>query len=446
MSSSASLPSPDDDYAAPLDAYLNKAFWDAALTSVGARIRALEAVKAGWEELINTGTGQALAVIQANVEPQLVALTAVINQLKADVAAAEDAIAVIVSGGVNISNVVGLTEVLSAKAGLSDLDTAVAELTSLMGRYVSHAEAQSLTPEQKAQALSNLGLDDIHNTLTPIVAIATADQVDFVLGMEVSPGACLVFQNGSKLSGTDYGLTTTTLSLATPAAAGDVVAVIAIGTFEVANVLTPAANLADLGNPAAARANLGLGSAAVKNAGTGAGEVLLLATANELPALNGKNLVGTLKHGGVLATTAGVSVDFVGIPATAERVTILFDSVSLSGTSNMLLQLGSGVIQTTDYVSTGHALDQSGNSGATAVTNGMLIYTILATDTLIGKITLERLTGNRWVATGVCRKSGTHMMFTEGIVTLAGALDRLRLLSSNGTDTFDGGQVGITWE
>lgn len=128
MSSSASLPSPDNDYEAPLDAHLNKAFWDAALTSVGARIRALEAVKADWEELINTGTGQALAVIQANVEPQLAALTAVIDQLKANVSAAEDAIAVINAGGINMSSVVGLSAALALKADLTYVDAAIAAL------------------------------------------------------------------------------------------------------------------------------------------------------------------------------------------------------------------------------------------------------------------------------------------------------------------------------
>lgn len=125
MSSSAQLPSPENDYAAPGDPYLNRAFWDAALTSVGARIRALEAVKANWEELIAQGTGQALAVIQANVEPQLVALTAIIDQLKADVAAAEDAIAVINAGGINMSAVVGLSAALALKADLTYVDATI---------------------------------------------------------------------------------------------------------------------------------------------------------------------------------------------------------------------------------------------------------------------------------------------------------------------------------
>lgn len=125
MSSSASLPSPDNDYAAPLDAYLNKAFWDAAIVPIATRIRALEAVKADWEELIAQGTGQALAVIQANVEPQLAALTAIIDQLKSDVAAAEDAIAVINAGGINMSAVVGLSAALTLKANITYVDAAI---------------------------------------------------------------------------------------------------------------------------------------------------------------------------------------------------------------------------------------------------------------------------------------------------------------------------------
>lgn len=128
MSSSASLPSPDNDYAAPLDAYLNKAFWDAAIVPIATRIRALEAVKADWEELIAQGTGQALAVIQANVEPQLAALTAIIDQLKSDVAAAEDAIAVINAGGIEMAGVVGLSAALALKADLTYVDAAIAAL------------------------------------------------------------------------------------------------------------------------------------------------------------------------------------------------------------------------------------------------------------------------------------------------------------------------------
>lgn len=130
MSSSVPLPSPDDDYTAHDDSSLTLAFWNAALNSVGRRIRALEAVKADWQALIAAGTGQALEVISANVEPQLAALNGVINALKADVAAAEDAIATIVAGGINMANVVGLSAALALKANVTYVDNAIAALVA----------------------------------------------------------------------------------------------------------------------------------------------------------------------------------------------------------------------------------------------------------------------------------------------------------------------------
>ncbi|SCM79983.1 hypothetical protein KL86PLE_90741 [uncultured Pleomorphomonas sp.] len=198
MSSSASLPSPDDDYAAPLDAYLNKAFWDAAMLSIGARIRALEAVKADWEELINEGTGQALAVIQANIEPQLAVLTGVINQLKADVATAEDAIATIVSGGVNMSNVAGLSAALALKANIAYVDATIAAL------------GDEIMPALAAKApLASPAFTDNPTAPTPGVkdndtSLATTA---FVQGEKKYLGDSRTVSAATALTSADFGLT-----------------------------------------------------------------------------------------------------------------------------------------------------------------------------------------------------------------------------------------------
>jgi hypothetical protein len=102
---SSLLPSPNDDYAAPADMRLNRVAWDAALVSVGTRLRALEAVKADFEALIALGTSQALAVISENVEPQLAALTAALTALQQAIAEAEDTILQIITGSVPASAV-----------------------------------------------------------------------------------------------------------------------------------------------------------------------------------------------------------------------------------------------------------------------------------------------------------------------------------------------------
>jgi hypothetical protein len=66
--------------------------------------------------------------------------------------------------------------------------------------------------------------------------------------------------NGVKLiNGTDFTATNgTSIVLASGAASGDLVEIIAFETFSVANVLTPANNLSDVNDAATARTNLGL--------------------------------------------------------------------------------------------------------------------------------------------------------------------------------------------
>lgn len=160
-----------------------------------------------------------------------------------------------------------------AQIAAAAAERAEAAATSVEG-VVSYAVEQQLTAEEKARALENLGLD---KALTPFGFTATDGQSAFDLGMSPSPNACIVSQNGAWLvGGVDYAIAGSTLTLATAAEAGDRISGVAISSFEVANVMLPAANLADLGDKAVARGNLGLGSAAVENAGTGPGQVLKL--------------------------------------------------------------------------------------------------------------------------------------------------------------------------
>ena len=86
---------------------------------------------------------------------------------------------------------------------------------------------------------------------------------------------------------------TLTLATAAEAEAGDRISGVVISSFEVANVMQPTANLADLGDKAAARGNLGLGSAAVENgAGTGPGEVLRLDESGKIPPIDASQVTG----------------------------------------------------------------------------------------------------------------------------------------------------------
>ena len=46
----------------------------------------------------------------------------------------------------------------------------------------------------------------------------------------------------------------------------------------------------------------------------------------------------------------------------------------------------------------------------------------------------------------VSAEANTLASWSSGTITLSGALDRVRITSSNGTDTFDAGSINIMWE
>lgn len=161
--------------------------------------------------------------------------------------------------------------------------------------------------------------------------------------------------------------------------------------------------------------------------------------------VNGVN--GALVSGTAQASTSGTSIDFTGIPSWVKRITVLFNGVSTNGTSNPQLQIGSGSVTTTGYsaVCSGY---QSTVSGATATfTSGFGINSASASATLFGSVRIENITGNTWTATIVTGSVGSGIsFFGGGAIALSGTLDRVRITTVNGTDTFDAGSINILYE
>lgn len=163
-------------------------------------------------------------------------------------------------------------------------------------------------------------------------------------------------------------------------------------------------------------------------------------TAGQLPDV-------TLVRGTAQNATSGTAIDFTGIPAWAKRVTVLLNGVSTSGTSNLLLQLGtSGGITSSGYSSS--ATTPDGTTTTTSSTAGMVVteQSSAASNTFQGIITVANISGNAWVSSGNLSASEPRMHLSAGGVTLSGTLDRIRLTTVNGTDTFDAGTVNIMWE
>jgi hypothetical protein len=98
----------------------------------------------------------------------------------------------------------------------------------------------------------------VNGTSSRQTYIATGGQTSFAITYDV--GFVDVWLNGAKLlAGTDFTATNgTSVELAVGATGGDVVDIIAFGTFTLANTLVPANNLGDVASAATARTNLGL--------------------------------------------------------------------------------------------------------------------------------------------------------------------------------------------
>lgn len=154
-------------------------------------------------------------------------------------------------------------------------------------------------------------------------------------------------------------------------------------------------------------------------------------------------------RGTAVATTSGTSIDFTGIPSTVKRITVIFNSVSGSGSSPFLVQLGSGSIQTSGYTGSNSIV------GAGVVTSnftngiGLTVSTSQwnSTRTLIGNLVINNISSNTWCASAVLGVGNDNVIFlSASSVSLSGVLDRLRLTTNNGTDTFDAGSVNIMYE
>ncbi len=181
---------------------------------------------------------------------------------------------------------------------------------------------------------------------------------------------------------------------------------------------------------------------------TVAGDTCILrATADNVVELLSYCRVQRLTSGTAVATTSGTSHDFTSIPSWVKRITVSLSGVSTSGTSNLQIQLGtSGGVTITGYVSA--ATTPDGSTATQSSTSGMLIteQTNAATYTFMGSVMVSIVSGNTWVASGVIGSSEPRVSSSAGTVTLSSALDRIRLTTVNGTDTFDAGTINIIYE
>jgi hypothetical protein len=154
-----------------------------------------------------------------------------------------------------------------------------------------------------------------------------------------------------------------------------------------------------------------------------------------------------ITSGTAVASTSGTSIDFTSIPSWVKRITVMFNEVSTNGASAFLIQIGSGSVTSTGYISTGNSTNQASATGGVSSTSGFCIRSGSATFALSGSMTLTLISSNIWISTHVCKAATTEVDWGGGSSpNLSGALDRVRITTANGTDTFDAGSINILYE
>lgn len=302
--------------------------------------------------------------------------------------------------------------------------------------------AASRTPQLDASG----NVTPATGTYTRTTITATAGQTSFTASYTVN--YVQVYVNGILLNSADYTATTgTTVVLASAAAAGDIVDVLAI------NIGTFSGGVSITGTPTNGQIATWTGSTSIQgttilptaNGGTGASLSPTIA-GNTIFTTDGSTWSSTQKIArGTSVSVSGTSVDFTGIPSWVKRITMMLSAVSTNGTSLVIFQLGSTTFTTSGYV--GYSNSWTGVI-PTSISNGIGTTTNnAAVDGRQGTLTLTNLTGNTWIGQGnFMLTTSTNGGVSVGTVTLGGVLDRVRLTTVNGTDTFDAGSVNILYE
>ena len=166
-----------------------------------------------------------------------------------------------------------------------------------------------------------------------------------------------------------------------------------------------------------------------------------------LLAATATNSVNTLAT--AVASTSGTSIDFTSLPSWIKRITVMFNAVSTSGTSNIQIQLGTG---STTFTTSGYAgagmNTNSGTLGTQNYTSGLATSVAnAAAGILVGHAIFTNVSGNIWVGSINCSRTDIASVgIGSTVITLPAVLTAVRITTVNGTDTFDAGSVNILYE
>jgi hypothetical protein len=151
------------------------------------------------------------------------------------------------------------------------------------------------------------------------------------------------------------------------------------------------------------------------------------------------------------ASTSGTSIDFTGISPFATEIEIFGTAVSTNGTSDIIAQIGdAGGIESASYESNGESRGTAPSIGITNYTAGYgVINGVAAAVAYNFSITLKLANNstNKWFCeVSGARVGGSTMYSGIGTKSLSAMLDRIRITTAGGANTFDAGTIGARYK
>lgn len=156
-----------------------------------------------------------------------------------------------------------------------------------------------------------------------------------------------------------------------------------------------------------------------------------------------------ITNGTVQNSTSGSAVSFTSvIPANVKHIVMTLNGVSISGTDDFIVQLGTGGSYTSSgYDSESASIGNGGTQMATSAT-GCIMNEQGATTTASGTFDfwLQDAANDIWVGSShYGDAAGLVVQMSGCVIDMAGTVDSIRL-DTTGSNTFDAGKVNIHYE
>lgn len=149
-----------------------------------------------------------------------------------------------------------------------------------------------------------------------------------------------------------------------------------------------------------------------------------------------RDLPPSVSRGTLRSTASGTVVEWTDLPPNVVVMRLLIDRVSLNGSDNLILQLGTA----SNYEQSGYAsYSKHATFNAVNSTAGLIIDIGNPSEIETGQMDISSITGNEWIAS-----HGVGYVLGRGRKSLAGTLTRVRL-KPTGSNSFDGGQANLLW-